>query len=535
MSERRFWGLLGAVVALGVAWRVWLFVRSGWRIEYDEAMLGLMGLQILRGEAFPLTLAAQPTLGALEAYIVAGVFALFGVGAVSLRVVSLLYVAGTIGGVGVLARVGYGQRAGVLAALVAALAPPYLIAIGTKVWAGTMTTLMLGTWLMVAVLWALQPNAPRRAARWALVGGVGGVMLWTAFLSAYYLLPCALMMGVWLARALISQRATPTAALRWVGAALVGALIGSLPFWVFNLQNDWLILRMTLGSEPSNAAQLRAIGLHLLTDLLPRLMSGSPEWGGIGATLRYGAAALALAGVAALVMRAAQGSPRQRARVLIAAVALAVPLIYIPSGFARNALNPYGIDATGRYVLMWHSVLPIGIAVLGLSLARRWRWMGAGVVAGCIALNVWGATWGDAQRLFDSPYYDRLPSDLAPVIDALSQEGVRYVWTDNGIGLPIMFYTQTDILTADYWDAVIAGGLVRFPQYYAQVQAASDANEPVAYLLPVLPTQTEPPIVRALAAAGVSYRTRRIGGLVLYLPDVPTPPQALAGGLGYQY
>ncbi len=44
-------GIAPALCALaGVLLRLALIVRSGWRIDYDEAVVGLLGLRVLHGE-----------------------------------------------------------------------------------------------------------------------------------------------------------------------------------------------------------------------------------------------------------------------------------------------------------------------------------------------------------------------------------------------------------------------------------------------------------------------------------------------------
>jgi hypothetical protein len=555
LQKRRFASLLVICALIGVLVRAWLMWRSGWRIEYDEAMLGLMAVGILRGET-PIFLAAQPTLGAGEAYYLAGLFAVFGTSAVTLRVMSLTCAAGYILGVGVLGRLAFNHRTGILAALLAAISPLYLIAVGTKVWAGTMGTLTLGTWLLVLVALALQSNVGFRVRlRWfALVGFIAGLLLWTAFLSAYYLIPAALVMVWWLVLGsdLIHQPPTKISSIEDSPTTLPNKLLliitagvlffaGSAPFWWGNLTGDWVTFRMAFSGESSTLPEIRAVANHLYTDLIPRLASGSPEWGGLGATARVFAGWLYIGGLIGLLALTVSRSRQPGAvpRYLAAGVVLSVPLIYLASGYARNALNPYGVDATGRYVLMWHTVFPVGVAAVAVWLGERRRWFlrltGAGFAALVLTLNLIGMARVNPVRLFDSPYYDRLPADLTPLIDYLDSQDIRYVWTDVGIAHPLIFATKERILAADYWDVEIAGGLVRFPAYLAAVTGATERGETVAYVEAVQIDQNTPPIEQALNAASVSYTAERVGELVIYIPDNPVAPADIAAGLGYQY
>ena len=528
MTHSKRW-MVGVVVLCGLVFRWWLFARSGWRIEYDEAMVGLMAADILDG-ARPVFLAAQPTLGMLEGYILAGLYTLFGVNTFALRMLSLLYSAGYIAGVAWLGWLAYGRRVGVLAGLIAAVSSAYLVAVGTKVWAGTMGTLAFGTLLVcIAATIPRRDTSPRwRGVLWALLGIVGGLAFWTAFLSAYYLVPVALVLLVWL---LVNRDAR-----QWLGVlvAAVSFFIGSAPFWVYNATHNWLTLQLTLSSESSTPDQLWQITVHLMTDIVPRLAVGSAEWGGVGTVWRGVLVTVYLCGLVALAISAVRR--RTVARWLVLGVALSVPVIYINSGFARNALNPFGVDATGRYLVMWHSVWPIGVAALAVWLAQWRRVVGAGLVAFVVGFNLLNAFALDAVRLFDSPYYlGRLPDDLSPLIAELDALDVRYVWTDVGLAHPLIFYSGERIIAADYYDTVISGGLLRFPEYFETVTAATARGERVAYVAPVPAWLENPPIERALAAADVAYSAIRVGDLVIYLPDDTLPPEAIAPGLGFQY
>ena len=467
--HQKFSLILTACVVIGLMARAWLMWRSDGRIEYDEAMVGLMATGILAGER-PAFLAAQPTLGAGEAYFLALLFAVFGVNTVVMRVLSLIYTAIYIAGVGTVGRLAFGKRVGILAALLAGLSPLYVIAVGTKVWTGTMGTLAFGTWLLV-LTWACVRDDLSHIKRlfwFAALGLLAGVAFWTALMSAYFLIPCIVVMLWWMTR----HRIGWTEMALDIGIALVMFFAGSAPFWFYNAANDWITLQIAFGGESSTAAELIAVAIHLRDDLIPRLGSGSPEWGGLGATARmlagwlYAGSLIFMTGMA-LRQRNRSGAV---ARWLVIGVGLSVPLVYTFSGYARNALNPYGIDATGRYVLMWHTVLPIGVAASAVGLYRlhSWlRWSGATLVTLILTLNLLAMWTVNPVRLFDSPYYDRLPADLTPLIDYLEAQAIHYVWTDVGIAHPLIFYTSERIIAADYWDAEIAGGAGAISQIFA--------------------------------------------------------------------
>ncbi len=136
------------------------------------------------------------------------------------------------------------------------------------------------------------------------------------------------------------------------------------------------------------------------------------------------------------------------------------------------------------------------------------------------------------MRAFDSPYYDRLPENLQPLIDYLDEQGIRRVWVDNGIGHVLMFKTQERILAADYYDAYLTYGFVRFPDALAAVEQA----ERTAFVVPIYSGQQDPPVEQALDSAGIGYIfTDVLPTLRVYVPDKRVDPALIAAGLGYQY
>lgn len=519
--------LLIAVIA-GVALRLALIVASGWRIDYDEAMLSLLGTRVMRGELMAFT-PAQSTLGSLDAYLLVPLYALFGANPIATRVLSLLWTGGYIVTSGLLARAAFDHRAGVIAALLAAIAPSYMLIVGMKIWGGTIETLVPGNLLLLATFYAVEkaqtPRDQRRAI--ALVGFIAGVMFWIAWLGFYYFVPVGLVL-LWRGR---------TALLRGWWAGVIAFFAGSLPFWLYNLSTGFATFTEMLrapGASPDTSAIFR----HMFTDLVPRLVTADAHWGMVGPLSRLLLTIIYYAGIVAL-LAAPLLWRRERGlslRWMLALFAVTVPVIYLLSGYGQPALNPWGLDATGRYVLMFHSVLPIGVALLATALGSLqrplMRYAGVALALVTFGLNLLSVSRLDPVKAFDSPYYDRLPESLEPLVAYLDAQGIAHVWTDAGIGHVLMFITGERIITADYYDTYLTEGFLRFPDALAKVEAA----ERTAFVVPVMPVQVAPPIERALDAAGVEYSvTDVLPTLRVYLPDEHLDPAVIAAGLGYQY
>lgn len=524
----RFYAALALLIALGVGLRLALVIASDWRIDYDEAMIGLLARRVLRGD-FAAFIPAQATLGAVEPVALAPFFALFGADSIAFRLYSLLCGAAYVGVTGLLTRAAYSPRTGLIAALLAAIAPPYMLVTGIKTWGATIETMILGAALLLLAACWIKAERERQRRRIAFAAGLtAGVMFWAAWLGFYYFIPAAIALLAW-------------GRLRQTWPALIGFALGSVPFWLHNMTHGFPTFESALSASRPPLDQLADVVDHFARDLFPRLVTGDPAWGGESRparwllTLVYGAGLIALITAGARSVRSSRPSPL---RALLALFVVAVPLIYLFSSYSANALNPWGIDATGRYVLMLHTALPVGVALLaeGIMMALRRsvlaKLAAAGLIALICGLNLIHTARLDPLRAFDSPYYDRLPETLDPLIDFLDARGIDRVWTDVGLAQVLTFETGERIIAADYYDAYVAGGPIRFPDALAAVAAADET----AFVVPTLPDQTDMPITRALAAAEIAYEIVHVTPtLAVILPAEHLDPAHIAAGLGYQY
>lgn len=524
ISRYRFAFAVTAALGLGTALRLALILAADGRIDYDEAMIGLLARRIMRGEwvAF---VPAQPTLGALEAYLLTPFFFFGGAGPGALRLLSLVSNAAYILTTALVGRAAWGERGGAWAGLAAALAPPYMLFTGLKTWGVTIDTMVLGN-----VLFLLTAHALRSPRKWAGLGAffVAGLLFWGGWLAFYYLLPAALVGGYGLYR---RSGAVHRRVGGWAALAALAFFTGSLPVWVHNVRHDFETFEALRAAPLSLETRLR-VAKHLVTDLSVRLVSADGRWGVVSPMGRaalvgaYGAGAAAL--VYGLKQRRGSGVPL---RWMVALMLGAVPVLYLGSTYGASALNPFGVDATGRYVLMVHTALPVGLAALA-TMRGAGRWLPALPVMLVLALNLSGAAKVDERRGFASPYYDRLPPTRAPLIAFLDAKGYRYVWTDVGLAQVLTFETDERIRAADYYDIKIAGGLLRFPAIFAAVEKADYA----VYVAVIRPGQVDFRLRQAFDAAGLAYSIAYpMPTLAVIMPVGRVHPAQVASGLGYQY
>jgi len=526
--RRAEWHAIALAVAAGLALRLALLVRAGWRYDYDEGMVGLQVLRILDG-ARPVFHPGQPYLGALESYLTAPLFALFGPSAVTLKLVPWLLAGAYIALTGWLGARVFGRRAGALSAVLAALAPAYLLVTGMKTWGATAETLSLGSLMLVLTTYVTDGALAPRQRKQALValGFVSGVAFWVSWLSAFYIAPVALV--------LLAYGRAPLR--RWGWSVALAFFAGSLPLWLYNARHDWATFRFLLSDQGDTWGNAAAIFDHLRYDLAPRLVSGDPAWRVLSWPATWWQQIVYQGALVGLLVFAWRGRKRsgRAGRKLLALFALVLPLIYWLSGYSNHALNEFGFDATGRYVLMLHSVMPVGVAAIASALARNGgvrRMLAAAIVSSVIALNLLGATRLDQPRAWASPYYVRQPETLTPLIDYLDSQGVRHVWTDVGIAHVLMFETQERILAADWYDIYGAKGIVRFPEVPLEIAAA----DRVAFVEVILPGQAETPFEQAFEALGVPFTAARPSSdLLVIIPAHPVDPALLGDGIGYQF
>jgi 4-amino-4-deoxy-L-arabinose transferase-like glycosyltransferase len=503
--------------------RLVLLVNAGWRYDYDEGMVGLQVRQILRG-ARPVFHPGQPYLAALESYLIAPWFAAFGSNAVTLKIVPWLLSGIYVGTTGWLGWRAFGRRVAVLSALLAAFAPSYLLVVGTKSWGATAETLVLGNLSLVSASYVLdqrQTPAVQNVAA-VLLGLIGGIAFWVSWLIAFYAVPILIGLGLaWQGRTVLRRM--------WWAAALA-FLVGSGPFWWYNLGHDFASFRYLFSDQGDTWGSAGAVLDHLNYDLSPRMVSGDPKWRLLSWPVIWWLQIVYEGGLVALIIA---GFRRTDQRLILALFALCLPVIYILSGYGSHALNEHGFDATGRYVLMIHSVLPIGAVALCVGLARRGRGIvAAAILTSVIALNLLGAARINPVQVFTSPYYTRQPATLQPLIDFLDRRGIQHVWADVGIAHVLMFETDERILAADWYDIYGAKGIVRFPDVPLKIEKAGR----VAFVEVILPGQTNTRFQQAFRASGVPHTVYRVApDLLVIVPLAPIDPAVLGDGLGYQF
>jgi hypothetical protein len=232
------------------------------RLDSDQAITGLMGLHVLRGE-LPIFFWGQHHAGVPESYGAAVTFFVLGVSRFALSLVPAL---AALGLVLALYRTGallFGPGAGRLAILFATVVSPYVVAHYVRARAYYIEHLLLGQIVLAgaALLLARPLTEAARTRVYVALGLAGGVGLYCGFQIVDALLPAFLAL-LWVDPGLPLRRGA------WLG--LGAFLLGSAPFWLYNLTHDWATFatgaRFAGRESPVEAARV------VLQDLMPVIL-----------------------------------------------------------------------------------------------------------------------------------------------------------------------------------------------------------------------------------------------------------------------
>jgi hypothetical protein len=525
-----------ALLAIGLAFRLLLLTRSSWLLEGDDALSTLMALAIQHGDR-PIMLKNQTYASAYEPYAMALTYTLFGISRVSAKLPELLNSLAVIGTTWLLARVTVGRTAAWFAAALAAVPPVYDLVLWLKPWAPYTEVVVLGSLSLTCAV-ALSRRTPLNRARSdALLafgcGVTGGLALWMHPLAIWYLAAAAIAL-------LVTVRGK-----RWLSIAasgVIGFVVGALPIWLFNLQTGGSTLRFVLSGSQGQTADRWAVFQAWWNNDLPRGAGVWHPWGpssawlgALMAIVLVGALAWSLIGSARpawQLMGRGRDLPAWQPLNAVLVFLVLIPTILVFSGFGGPALNPYDFDATGRYAPPLWSGLAV---VIGAFCAFLWRWRHpVAVLAAAIplAVNGVGILSIDPLTAFQSPYWDKLPADSAPLLAVLRDENVEYVWANHWAGQPLMFDAAAahQTLYAYDWYDVQAGGIDRFPEYRPLVESATRP----AFVL--VTDEADPQLERDLRTLGVSFVERRTAPYVVVIPTSRrVHPSEVTGALDYRY
>jgi F5/8 type C domain len=485
-------GLLGLLLALYLAFP---------RLDADQAVTGLMGAYALRGE-FPIFFWAQDHAGVPESYAAAPLFFLFGI---SRRILDLVPALSTLALALAVRRTGtllFGRGVGCLAILFMTVVSAYVAANYSLARSYYIEHLLVGQVVLLgAALWLARPLLEPARCRVAIAMGLaGGLGLYFNFQIVDALVPAVLAVLL-VEPGLLRRRAA------WLG--LGAFLVGSLPFWIYNVTHQWgtFVTGARFQGQFSGSETARILFLDLLPVILG-VRAGTGQPAHLPGPLAWTIPLVAGGAVALLLVRVISRLGRLRRDSSLAGEALLLVGIAVTLGVVWYG----GYIRVPRYLL---PVVPLLALVLARAAQLTWHWTRAGTV-------VWVTV-----------YLVAVGVDLVPDITALWAEARdRYAQERKADGELFAFLRANDLrraYTFDYWVAprltfdAHAEIIVAEPfddRYPPHTRAVDRSARPAYVVQGGIET-----FRHWLAALGVQAREHAVGGYQVF-SDFSSPPDA---------
>lgn len=458
-EQRRRHGRLAAigatlVVALGLVLRLWILGRNP--VTSDQAVVGLMAHEILRGHFFVFYWGQN--YGGGEPYVVALLFALLGQSRLVLGLAPLLLDAIAAVLVWRIGRRMFGPRAGALAALIFWIWPEVYVYLSTVEYGFRYLTLDCGLALLLLAL-RLAESPASRLRDWAAFGLFLGMGWWSSPEIVYYAVPAFAV----LVESALRRRWLPRAA--GLGLSVLSAAVGALPWLVANVGSGFLSLRVGGPAfHMSWVERVRIFATHVMPVALGARLRGSGAWL-VGRPLSLVAfcllGVLLLIWLVALVVRG-RGTP-------LAAFALVFPIVYTASSYSW-----YWRD--GRYAIYCAPVLGLlaasALDAIGRRPARVARAAPAVGLAAALAVTIGSATLLAPYTPLSASYSSRATwstwhadPDLwqQPVLRALKRANRNYAYASYWVAYALAFESGGRVISAD-------PATDRYPPYLAAIE-----------------------------------------------------------------
>jgi hypothetical protein len=471
-TERYEWALVPLVLLLALAFRVFLLLGPFREIDADEAVVGLMALEMPR--EMPAFYWEQHYLGTIEPIVAAALFSFAGPSEPLLKLVPALFSVAFIGLVYATARPIFGPTPALLAAVYLAVPPSFFAAWSVKARGGYMEALALGQLFLVASR-QLADNVrltSKQGLAWmALAGLAGGLALWTHPLAVVFLATGALyVLLAW--RPWHSSNARPHRLGLALAVAAVAFIVGLAPAIVHNVTTGFpsLVFAAEDGTAPGaiilNGWGLVRYGLPVLVGLAEGtpsrelLLADWPHRLGSSWLVTVGLPVVGLAIVwayrAALVsLVRGRGGPRVRGPALFVLILFFVPPFVAVSRFANLWAEP-------RYALPLYAAVPLVTALVWR--ARRLRQYGRGVagvlVAGLLGLNLFSLLTSDYRLSLPTSAGESTAANRVVLLRYLGLHGINRIYTDYWLAYPIAFESHERVVPA-----VWSGGFSRRASY----------------------------------------------------------------------
>jgi len=436
--------LLGLITPILIHFLLqWIMGRSPILAEsfYDEAVTGEMGLHILKGEP-QLFFWGQPYMGALEAYLSAFLFYLFGASGFVLHMTDVCILAFMLFLVNRIGTLVGGWVVGFLAATYWALAPLYLSIVGQLATGGHVEACAAGAFVLFSICWLAFKHSRNPGTLAFLIGLIAGLGWWSSLLSVPFLLAGAI--GLSLARPPLLLSRIP-----WMGIA--GFLLGSSPFWLWQYLHNFSTFDFFEGHGVGIFNQLptriySVLRFSLFQSLLGDWWDGHSVLPSVPSFLAWAvfiliylpAFSISLIAIFQWLRRIISlRNPFQGPKDLVVATFWILVLAF--------STSEQGANGSLRYSLSLYVPFTILVALWLGKIFQFRRAIGSAVLVGLLCFNIF------LHFLFLDEFKTWPYRPIDNLIKSLKDRGIRYAYADNRISQVLTFESQGKIICADYF------------------------------------------------------------------------------------
>jgi dolichyl-phosphate-mannose-protein mannosyltransferase len=421
------WGVAFALVIAGLALRIWVYRSALGTPNADEAVVGLMTRHLLDGE-FATFYWGQAFGGPQEALLTAPVFVIVGSSWLALRIIPIALSAVAAVLIWRVGRRTIGEPRALVAAGVFWIWPPFvLFQLVHQQGFYASNVVYCGLLLLLALRVVERPDRTRV--------GLFGLVLGLAFWQTAQIVPVAAGVIGW---TIWKQ----PRCLRYLWVALPLAVVGALPWIIWNAGHGWESLNM-----PNYGDKVRSLRL-LASPVLPMMVGLRAPFSAellLPAVLTY----LIYAGLIALFVYGAFKT-RHRNSSIFYFVAAVFPFVYVISPKTVFALG------TPRFIVVLSPVL----ALLISQMATRYLRAAAIVALACVIsvvtlhrMDVWfrgtPPQTTHAKGLGPRHITQWVPRDLSPLVSALDTLGLDHVYADYWLAYRLDFDTRERIVAVE--------------------------------------------------------------------------------------
>lgn len=452
--RRRAWSRWGVAFTLaavaGIALRVWVYRSKLGIPDSDEALVGLMVRHIVSLGQITTFYYGQGYGGTQEDLLTVPVFLVFGSGWLALRIVPIALSAAAALIVWRVGRRTIGEPAAGVAGALFWIWPPFMIDKLTHQYGFYASGVVYcGLLILLALRVVERPDRVRV--------GLFGLVLGLAFWQTAQIVPIAAGVIAWTV-----WKQPRALRLLWIAAPL--ALLGALPWIVWNVGHHWGSLHTPVAGSTSYEYRLRLF----FSPILPMMLGIRTPFSQVPLVPKVPVDVI-YAALVGLVLLGAVRLRRQNASSLYAA-AVVFPFIY-----AIHPLTYLHYDP--GYIVVLSPILALLLAQLATSYPRAVVVLALGLAVSVATLQRMDAYNPGAN---EPP---KAPRNLAPLVATLDRLRLDHVYADYWLAYVLDFDTRERIVAAqnEFKGVTFAGGQAlptldpspRYAPYEAEVNAAA--------------------------------------------------------------